>query len=1120
MSELALKLIAENKKTRSSFLDLGNCGLINIPEKLAELVWLEELSFASERRNFIGGKWIRRRTENSQYANKISSLNTKEAVFSKLKNLKKLFLNGDYGHKFQFEDLSPLDNLLELQLLNLSRTQVNDLSSLKNLRALQQLDAAYSQINDLSPLENIRTLQQLYLSHTQVSDLRPLANLTALQRLNVYNTKVSDLSPLTNLSSLQLFYVHSSQVNDISPLKNLSGLQRLDLSNTQVSDLSSLTNLSGLQRLALSNTQVSDLSAITHLSSLQHLYVQGTQICDLSPLANLSRLQLLNIHSTNVRDLGPLTNLRTLQRLNLHSTYVSELGPLRNLKALQRLNVSRTSVNDLDPLMNLKTLSQLNVSRTMVSNLGPLKNLSALQRLDVSSTEVSDLNPLLKQIKSGLEVKWSHHNWEGDSFYVQDCPLTNPPAEIVKQGNAAILNYFSEQQSQGIDYLYEAKLLIIGEGGAGKTSLMRRLYQTGKSLPNEKEGTKGIDIHRFEFKLQNGRDFRLNVWDFGGQEIYHATHQFFLTKRSLYLLLDDTRNNYKSVHDHGFKYWLEVVDLLGDNSPLLIFQNEKNGRSKRIDKRGIKSKFTNVKEFYKGNLEVSHAADKTREAIQYFVQQLPHIGEAIPAKWVVIRADIEVLSKQRPYISLQTYFDIYSKHLEFDREKALFLSSYLHDLGVFLHFQDDALLTRTVILQNQWATEAVFKILDDEQVKANKGHFDTNDCKRLWQDSEYADMHPELLMLMKKFELCYQLSDHSYNNWLAPQLLPPSKPETLVNWAQPGDLVLRYRYKFLPKGIISRLIVRMYKFVQQTHLCWSDGVLFESDEAKLFAEISQSGNEILLRARGIEAKALISIISTDLDALNESFHRLAEKVEKLVPCHCSRCVELVDTEFFEQKRLLKRKKDGKLMLECPISYEEVHVLTLLDGISNEQLTEWAIDQATEQTTIELTEPAQRTIKIFLASSAELKGERDQFDLYFRQQNDKLRKKGIYLKVIRWENFLDAISETCLQDEYNKEVNQCDIFVSLFFTKTGKYTEEEFDTAHQKFQDTGKPLIYTFFKNDDIKLGQENRQDLQSLWSFQDKLKKYGHFYTQYSDIEHLKRQFKDQLDKLMDNGIV
>src|SRR6185503_16089570 len=136
------------------------------------------------------------------------------------------------------------------------------------------------------------------------------------------------------------------------------------------------------------------------------------------------------------------------------------------------------------------------------------------------------------------------------------------------------------------------------------------------------------------------------------------------------------------------------------------------------------------------------------------------------------------------------------------------LSRYLHDLGVFLHFQDDPLLARTVILQNQWATEAVFRILDDEIVKAHLGRFNGTDCERLWKDSVYADMHLELLALMQRFELCYELKDSAQPTWLAPQLLPPAKPQELTDWSKPEDLVLRYQYDFLPKGLISRLTVR------------------------------------------------------------------------------------------------------------------------------------------------------------------------------------------------------------------------------------------------------------------------------------------------------------------------
>jgi hypothetical protein len=160
----------------------------------------------------------------------------------------------------------------------------------------------------------------------------------------------------------------------------------------------------------------------------------------------------------------------------------------------------------------------------------------------------------------------------------------------------------------------------------------------------------------------------------------------------------------------------------------------------------------------------------------------------------------------------------------------------------------------------------------------------------------------------------------------------------------------------------------------------------------------------------------------------------------------------------------------------------------------------------------------RTICIFLASSSELKEDRDAFDLYFRQENDRLLKQGIYLEIQRWENFLDAMSETGLQDEYNLAVSRSDIFVSLFKTKTGRYTEQEFAAAHKAFAESGKPLIYTFFNSGPVSANKINREALLSLWAFQDKLSGLGHYHTQYTSRADLKLQFRRQLDKLIDDG--
>lgn len=920
MSERALKLIAENKKTRTNFLDLGNCGLAEVPEEIAELLWLEGLSFSSEWKEEGGEKWREIKSHNTGSANNITLI---PKTFSQLKNLKKLWLRGDLSNKFNLVDLSPLEELCELQTLDLRYTRVSDLTQLGRLKRMRSLD----------------------VSHTHVSDLTPLKGLSELRMLSVSYLHVSDLTPLKELSKLQTLDLRYMQVSDLTPLCGLKEMQSLDISHTQVSDLTQLNGLSGLRMLDASHTYVFDLT----------------------PLKELNRLQTLDLRHTRVSDLTPLKELSGLKELNISQTQVSDLISLSELIGLRKLRILGTRVLDLTPLVGLTGLQTIDISHSDVSDLAPLSGLTGLQSLDISYTHVSDLAPLLPLIQTGVPVEVSLKKFlVSGGIEIEGCNITNPPAEIVKQGNAAILNYFQEKQEQGVDHLYEAKLLLVGEGGAGKTSLLRRLYQTDKPLPEENETTKGIAIHQHKFLLPNGRSFRLNVWDFGGQEIYHATHQFFLTKRSLYVLLDDTRKDHKTVHDDGFKYWLEAVDLLSGHSPVLIFQNEKGGRSKTIDLAGIKGKFDNVKECYQGNLEQADAAGKLRDALEFFAINLPHIGEELPAQWIAIRADIEQQAQRKPTISQQEYFDIYRKHLAFDRAKALHLSRYLHDLGVFLHFQDDKLLVRTIILQNSWATEAVFKMLDDEAVKGRFGRFAVTDCERLWQDSEYADMHPELLALMQKFELCYPLPDIRPDTWLAPQLLQPSKPAALKDWERPGDLVLRYCYEFLPKGMVSRLMVRQHRFVSLPELGWVTGVLFEHEGTQVLVEVPPKGGEIVLRARGSERKELLSVISADLDALNETFQGLRDKVNKWVPCHCGRCRKRAEPEFFEQKRLLQRRKDGKLMVECPASYKDVDVLELLDGIQVKWLPSWAkVEDIHEAIALEF--PHKREHKKFVES---------------------------------------------------------------------------------------------------------------------------------------------------------
>lgn len=159
------------------------------------------------------------------------------------------------------------------------------------------------------------------------------------------------------------------------------------------------------------------------------------------------------------------------------------------------------------------------------------------------------------------------------------------------------------------------------------------------------------------------------------------------------------------------------------------------------------------------------------------------------------------------------------------------------------------------------------------------------------------------------------------------------------------------------------------------------------------------------------------------------------------------------------------------------------------------------------------------IKVFLASSSELIEDRRAFEILVNRKNKAWIGNGVFIELVLWEDFLDVMSKTRLQDEYNRVIRACDLFVLLFWSKVGRYTAEEFDTALGQFKATDKPFILVYFKAEPAPDGVRD-EDRQSLEAFEDRLDALGHYKTAYHNIERLTSHFSDQLDKLAASGFI
>nr|WP_278002567.1 COR domain-containing protein [Nodosilinea sp. FACHB-13] len=773
--------------------------------------------------------------------------------------------------------------------------------SIGQLTKLTSLNLGYNQLTALpESIGQLTKLTSLNLSHNQLIALpESIGQLTSLSSLNLHSKQLTALpesiGQLTSLTSLTL---HSNQLTVLpESIGQLTSLTSLTLHSNQLTALpESIGQLTNLTSLNLrSNQLMALLESIGQLTNLTSLNLSSNQLTALpEPIGQLTNLTSLNLRFNQLTALPEwIDQLTSLTFLDLSSNQLTALpesiGQLTNLTSLSlRSNQLTALPEEIGQLIDLTSLDlRFNQLTVLPEEIGHLTNLKSL-------------------------------NLGGNT-------LTQLPPEIVIKGGLIVRDYYLQRLEESTDYIYEAKLLIIGEGGVGKTSLANKLIDSNYKLklegsPTPEKSTEGIDVLRFDFPHTSGNSFRINIWDFGGQEIYHTTHQFFLTKRSLYLLVADTRQD-----NTDFNYWLEVVELLSEASPILIVKNEKQDRLCQINENQLRGRFPKLEKILPTNLANpnNRGLAEILNAVKHHIGQLPHIGQPLPKTWVRVREELE--ADPRDYMTQSEFLSLCDINGFKRREDKLQLSGYLHDLGVCLHFQDDPILKNWIILKPEWGTTAVYKVLDTPRVQQTLGHFSHDDLAEIWADDQYTDMRDELLQLMMRFKLCYEIP-HRPRTYIAPQLLSLNQPEYV--WNENDNLILRYHYDFMPKGMLIRFVVEMHRLIERD-LVWKDGVILADENARAEVIEAYYKNEICIRVSGFPKKELLTRIRHEFNKIHDSYERL--RYQELIPCNCQACKGSQNPHAYVLQKLQERIQNKTYEIECDKPpYLKVDVFSLID----------------------------------------------------------------------------------------------------------------------------------------------------------------------------------------------
>ncbi len=444
------------------------------------------------------------------------------------------------------------------------------------------------------------------------------------------------------------------------------------------------------------------------------------------------------------------------------------------------------------------------------------------------------------------------------------------PNEIREQGAATVANYLEELE-KGATRLNEARIIILGEKGAGKTCIARRLIDPNAPMTRDNESTTGVDTMRWELELDQ-ENINVRIWDFAGHTVTHAVHQFFLSERCLYLMVYDGRTEERN----RLEYWLNHMKNFGGDSKAIILVNERDKHSVDIPINFLKEQYP-IAGFYAFSIkdDKSELEGFRNDVADYIKNNPSWEKQEIPAEYYHVKDKLENLfakndkEKGREHITKEEFNTIAGKHDVKDIDELL---KALHYLGVSLWYKDMEEFN-TLVLNPEWISDGIYKIIN--WVSEEKKHSLTlTDFQTVFKDDEnrYPERHHKFLSkLMKHYELVYEAVG---GELIIPHLLDEDRPEKLPDFPVGDSLMLRYKAEQpLPPNTVSRFIVRHHEEIKQekkNSLVWRYGVVLE-DASGSIALVREEDRTISVSVKGKDKTNYISKLRGTLNDIFNSY---------------------------------------------------------------------------------------------------------------------------------------------------------------------------------------------------------------------------------------------------------